>query len=263
MIIVRDFSKKKVSDYLKDGIKALLYFPHGLGDDVMFMPLLLRLRELYPQSEIDVQWADGRDLFPQPKELTYYDYVFYIIFHETPTDSRYIKYSKPECCCVEELGIQWDESLDFTWKPETIESPFIGVSFMCNSNPNYNIPYSVAKQVWQAIQYCGKVPIEIYFMHQQYNPKNKPYDFITCTTRGVTPSVKTFTATLQACKAFIGVNTGALCMAAAMYPERVLHLQNKFPFTFYRKRKVEYIIADGLSYFDPAPVIEWIRRVCN
>lgn len=264
MIIIRDFNKKKVADYLKEGCKALLYFPHGLGDDIMFMPLYLKLVELFPQSEIAVQWAEGRtDIFPQPKEPAYYDYVFVIVFHETPTDYRFQKYSKPECCCVHELGIDFDLSLDFTWQPPKVRSPFIGVSFMCNSNPNYNIPYHVAKQVWQAIQFCGKVPIEVYFRHMQYNVKNEPYDFVNCSTRGVEPSVTAFTGVLQQCQAFIGVNSGTLCMAAAMYPGRVLHLHNKFPFTYYRKRPIAYIDADGIKPFDTQEVIKWIHSVCD
>lgn len=259
MQVIYDYSHKKVADYLLTGCKALIDFPHGLGDDVMFMPLLVKMRELYPQSEIDVRWADGRtDVFPQPKQTAYYDYVFKMAFRETPDEARFRAYSKPECCCIKELGIPFDLSMDFTWQPPKFDSPFIGVSFMCNSNSHNNIPYSVAKQVWTAIQERGMIPIEIYFHHQQFNTKNKPYDFINCSTRGVKPSVEAFTATLQSCRGFVGVNSGTLCMTSAMYPDRVLHLYNRHHFTFYRKRPVNFIVADGCSQFNFAELCRWI-----
>ena len=182
-------------------------------------------------------------------------------FRETPDEARFRAYSKPECCCIEELGIPFDLSMDFTWQPPKFYSPFIGVSFMCNSNSHNNIPYSVAKQVWSAVQQCGLIPIEIYFHHQQFNTKNKPYDFINCTTRGVKPSVEAFSSVLQSCRGFVGVNSGTLCMASAMYPERVLHLHNRYPFTYYRKRPINFILADGCSQFNMTEMLKWVECI--
>ena len=58
---VTDYRHKKLIEYLKPGITALIEFPHGLGDDVMFMPLFLKLRELYPLCTIDLNVASGRE----------------------------------------------------------------------------------------------------------------------------------------------------------------------------------------------------------
>lgn len=260
---VTDYRHKKLIEYLKPGITALIEFPHGLGDDVMFMPLFLKLRELYPLCTIDLNVASGReDVFGIYKSnIEKYDYQFLITF---PESHDYIgHYSKPEYCCLTELGIPFTKELDFSWQPPATDSHIIGVNFECNSNPILNVNYNVAKTVWNAIQDNGFIPIEIYFNHEQFNQCNQKYDFISATTRGVKPSVTAFTSVIRSCKAFVGVNSGSLCMAVATLPKgNVVHLHTKYPFDYYHKwdDTITYD-ATNITSFDAVSFFNYIKNL--
>lgn len=259
MIIVTDFSKTKLVSYLKPGMKVKLDFRHGLGDCVMFMPLYLRLQELYPETTIHVAAASGNDLFGPVNAVEWYDLIAVLTFHETPDKPGML--SKPEYCCLHELGIPFDASLNFTWKPAPKANRLIGVNFMCNSNSNYNVPYRHAKVIWVALQDMGMIPIEIYFRHKQYNCQNEKYDFVNCTTRGVVPSVDTFTSIMQTCTAFAGVNSGSLCMAMALYPERCLHLHTKYDVRYYNKNEVNTLDCRNNATLDCRKLLDWINEM--
>ena len=249
MIVVSDFTHVKLVEHFKPGMKVLIDFPHGLGDCVMFMPLLVRMRAMYPDVTIDLRLPEGRygDIFPAPHHNAYYDLVALLIFHESWDKPEGL--SKPEFCCKHELGIPFSENLDFTWKPPKAFNPIIGVNFMCNSNSAYNVPYDVAKDIYQQLQKKGYIPMEIYFNHPQFNVKNQPYDFITCSTRGTPATVETFMGAMQACNGFIGVNSGSLCTAIAMYPELTLHLHTANNLKYYYKGdKVATIDATAEGY---------------
>lgn len=260
-MIITEYSRKKLVEYLEPNIKVLIDFPHGLGDDVMFMPLFLKLKELYPAVQLDLKLAAGRaDFFGGHEPLENYKYIFKITFHETPDKGG--NKTKPEFCCIHELGIPFTEQLDFTWKPEPVSSPFVAVNFMCNSNSNYNVSYVIAKKIYNNIRDNGLIPIEIYFEHPQYNRNNGKYDFIVASTRGVKPSVEVFVGVLQQCRAFIGVNSGSLCMATAMYPSKVIHLHTRHSFSFYHKKDdIVTIDATGLTHFNEVKFDELVKRI--
>ena len=108
-MLISDFSRKKLVEYLEPGIKVLIDFPHGLGDDVMFMPLYLRLKSRYPQTQIDLKLAPGReDFFGGHEALENYKYIFRLTFFETPDKPG--RFAKPEFCCMRELGIPFSTS---------------------------------------------------------------------------------------------------------------------------------------------------------
>lgn len=262
-MLVIDYSHKKLVEYLEPGIKVLIDFPHGMGDDVMFMPLFLKLKFMYPETQIDLKVAAGREDFCSPPEpLANYKYIFKLVWHETHDKPG--KYSKPEYCCIRELGIPFTKELDFTWQPPKMDSPLIGVNFMCNSNPNYNVPYAVAKQIYNNIKDNGLIPLEIYFEHAQYNNRNSKYDFISATTRGVRPSVSAFVGAMQQCRAFIGVNSGSLCMATALYSSRVIHLHTRHSFSYYHKFDDTYTMdATGFTRFNIQEFDSLIKKIKN
>lgn len=260
MTIIAEFDTKKLISYLKPGHRVLIDFRHGLGDVIMFMPLYMKLKELYPDTIFHLKLAKGRgDFFDKtPDTIDTYDYVFMIAFFESCDKPG--KLSKPEYCCVHELGLPFNSSLDFTWKPHECKSPFIGVNFQCNSNSSYNVPYRIAKQVWDTIVSVGLIPIEIYFKHPQFNESNQPYDFVTCSTRHGKATVEAFMGALQQCRAFVGVNSGSLCAATAMYPERTLHLHTKHLYSYYYKgAKVKTLDASGFSPFKVQEFVNWLK----
>lgn len=48
-VLIKDYNNKKLIQYLNDKDKVLILFnDHGIGDVFMFMPLYLRLKQLFP-----------------------------------------------------------------------------------------------------------------------------------------------------------------------------------------------------------------------
>lgn len=261
MIVVSDFSKKKLVDLLEPGMRVLIDFRHGLGDAVMFMPLLRRLRAMFPDCEFDMRLLPGRQtpiFYSQHEPIATYDIVAILLFEESCEKRGFM--TKAEYCCKQELGIPFSEDMDFTWTPPAVAPPLIGVNFQCNSNPAYNVPYGVAEMIWQVVQNAGLVPIEIYFEHKQFDRRNQPYDFVTATTRGVKPSVEVFVGVLQQCRGFIGVNSGSLCMAMAMYPERTLHLHTRHDLGYYTKNSKVTTVNATREFFDLGLVENWLHN---
>src|SRR5574344_1598154 len=119
--MIRFEQNKKLVDYLKPNQKNLILFnDHGMGDVIMFMPIYQRLKELYPDVVFNLKCNRGQEYFDEITESSY-DNEFYIKFPEydmRPWYPKCIGKSKPEISCTEEIGLKFDETMEFTWKPK-------------------------------------------------------------------------------------------------------------------------------------------------
>lgn len=211
---------------------------HGMGDAIMFMPLYKRLKVLYPYCQFDLVCT--QDYFSSVSRDTY-NLVYPITFPEF--DDRYYGNtgkSKPEMCCVYELGIPFSADIEFTWKPENLHCDIlipdntVGIAYQVTSNPNKSIAYNNAKLVWEAVKEAGFIPMEIHFEHNLRDHRNRQYDFIDNTCRNFEATVENCLGVIKQCVGFIGVNTGTFCAAVSILGN-VLHMFKRHPFTGYKR----------------------------
>lgn len=225
----------KLVEHLNLGIykKVLLPFFHGVGDVVMVLPIIRRLRELYPAIQFDLGLCKGLDqevFVPdavlldgdwREKCLTFgYDLIYPLNFPlERPED---VTLTKSEVSCVEEVGIE-PVSGHFPLKAKRL----IGVHFQMTSVPWVaNADEPVAKLIWEDIQNAGFVPIETHFQHIFHNPSNERYSFVDTHVRACTPKIETLMALLNSCAAFVGVVSGNFHMALSVLgPAKVMLLE--------------------------------------
>lgn len=233
-----------LSNEIIEAEKVLLFFWHGLGDVIMFLGVYEKLKQLYPDKQIDIALAGGigqEDVIPNAlfvsgeetndfsaERFQEYDLVARTNF---PCNEHQIEYTKAQWCCMHELGI---DPLSISpvgghRPPEVIENKIVGVHFQITCRPDLaNIPYDVAKKVWEEIQEAGFVPIETLMRHPFHNPVNEKYDFIDCHIRECQAQVSTLAGILQSCRAFIGGVSGNFHLALTILPpESIILLEQE------------------------------------
>ena len=236
-------SGERLVQYLKPGMRVLIKFDrHGLGDMIMFQPLYRRLKELYPDIEFHLKGNTDQQYFYDTPDAPV-DVTLDIKFKETPGISDDNKlWSKPEYCAVKELGIPWDHSLEFTWKPDhwnkdlKIKENCIGFIAQVQSCPDKGLAPGIAQEIWYHIKSKGFTPIEVTFRNLNKNAKNGQCSFIDYTCRDMEPSVENLIAVIKQCKGFVGVNTGTFCAATCILDNHVLHLYKRHHFGDFYKR---------------------------
>ena len=220
---------KKVIDYLndlKEGSRVLLIFPHGLGDITLFYPVVLKLREHYPDIVIDMKFGQGYNkVFGGEHDINEknYDFIFDIAYW----CSEGTGIMKVETCCKGEIGIECDDSIKLL--PNYLPSypnPIVAVHFNSTCNPPIGCSYEVAKLIWDEIIATGLIPLEVNYEHWRHNALNKKFDFVTSSFRGCTPDVQNLVGIIQNSFAFLGVCSGPVCIALSCIPERTLYLEN-------------------------------------
>jgi hypothetical protein len=223
------------------------------------------LKVLYPSTTFSFLAGAGQDyFFDNVHDISFYDYKFEIKIPERVRHGATSMMSKPEICCVVELGIPFDSSLEFTWKPVSkSNSRLIGVTFQCNSGPSTNIPPDIAQKVIDCIVFEGMVPMEVMYTHKHISSiTSQTYPCVTNTCRKCKPSVEGVIGVLNACAGFAGVNTGTFVMAACMYPDRVLQLHSGKSFLHYKRiNPVNYIKTQNLRSFDEEEFKRWVRCI--
>lgn len=249
-MLVTRYNEKRLVEYLKPGLKALVKFDnHGLGDMIMFQPLYQRLKTLYSDVEWHLKPNQDQGYFAETPD-TPVDIEFYIKFPETTGYSpKYPLTSKPEFCAVNELGIPWDKSLEFTWKPDRwntelkLKENCIGMVFGCNSDPGKSMNSGLARLFWQRVKSKGFRPIEVQFLNPLHNKSNGRCGFVDYSCRDFEASVENVIAVLKQCRGFIGINTGTFCAAVCILNGHVLHLRNRHSFDHYKR-------------FEPVPEVD-------
>lgn len=273
MNVIDKFFDKRLVEYLYDRAKVLVLFDwHGMGDCIMFLPLYNRMKELYPNVSFNLKCGRGQEIFNDIHD-TEYDLCFNIRFPEFNNMCCGVNFnglSKPEICCIYELGIPFDETIEFTWKPKEIidskipvQDKTIGVAFQVTSNPSKSIEYECAKKIWNTIKDYGFTPLEVHFEHVLRNQINKKYDFIDNTCRIYEPSISNVIDVINKCKGFVGVNTGTFCMATAMKNGNVIHLYKRYHFApnYKRFNPVTEVDCRHFCHIDESIIKEYLSKL--
>ncbi len=240
--MITSFKDKKLIEYLKDGQKVLIRFGHGLGDTILFYPIFLKLVELYPKVKFDLYVESGQEeIFPsiKDKDATGYDHVFSLDFPMSEGSSQ----TKPEKCCIDEIGI--DPITEVAALPKQ-KNPFVAVHFQGTALPgSVSCPMSIAEQIYKEIKEAGFIPIECHFEHCWHNPINQKYSFIDNSVRGYPAKISSLIGMLQASAAFIGIASGPFVTALSVIPEKTLYLEVKHKLENYTTQKIANVQIDN------------------
>lgn len=253
--MITDFSKKKLVEYLKPGQKVLIRFGHGLGDTILFIPLFEKLKQLYPQVHFDLYVESGQEEIWESikdKDALGYDLVFSLDFPM----SEGSKWTKPELCCVNELGI---EPMTALAKLPQKPSPFVALHFQGTALPDsVNFPEEIAHQIWEEVKESGKIPIECHFEHVFHNPRNMRYSFIDNSVRNYKANLSNLFGLLQHSFAFIGIASGPFIAALSIMPERTFFLESSHRLSTYTKAKIPKI---NLQDWKPGLIKQWLEKL--
>ena len=238
----------KLAEHLETGNfnSVLIPFFHGVGDVVMFLPILDALRVRFKNIKIDLGLCRGLDQETfvtdavlldgdwQEKCLTFgYDLVFPSHFPlERIEDTTK---TKAEVCCEIEIGIP-----PICGHKRLAFKKFVGVHFQMTSIPWVaNAEKEIAEVIWKDVKDAGFVPIETHFQHVFHNPANERYPFIDTHVRACTPRIETLMALLGSCCAFVGVVSGNFHMALSVLgPDRVMLLERDLKASHFTKDKI-------------------------
>jgi len=253
--MITNYSQKKLIEYLKDGQKVLIRFGHGLGDTILFVPIFEKLKSLYPKVQFDLYVESGQEEIFQSikdKDAPGYDFVFHLDFPMSEGG----KMTKPEKCCVDEIGI---EPITETAELPKFSSPLVAVHFQGTALPNQvSCPSETAALIWAEIKDAGYIPIECHFKHCWHNPANEKFAFIDSSARESKANLKSLIGLLQHCTAFIGVASGPFVVALSTMPDRLLYLQKQHLIRHYTKKEIATI--DILKY-QSGQVKTWLQKL--
>lgn len=266
MKLITSYANMKVADYLikESPKKVCLIFYHGLGDGIMFMPSLEKLKELFPEIEFAIALQEGvgqEDLFPDailittPNEpIEGYDYTFQI--HFPMSEHLAGAYTKQGWCCVQELGI--DPVDDYPTLKE-YPSKLVACHFQATALPDpINPSEETAMQIWSEILSAGYIPIEAFFQHKYYNPVNAKFGFIDCTIRSAKASINTLIGLYQHCAASICCASGNLPISLSVMPGRTLYLQKAYSIKCYTRQDIATI---DVNDYQKGSVKEWLKNL--
>jgi len=264
MELITDYAGMKVADYLikNSPKKVCLIFWHGLGDVIMFMSPLSKLKALFPGTQIDIALQNGvgqEELFPDgllidtPNEaIEGYDYTFQI--HFPMSEHLNGAYTKQGWCCVQELGI---DPVDDYPELENCPSKLVACHFQATALPDpINPSEETAEQIWKEIIEAGFIPIEAFFQHKYYNPVNAKFGFIDCSIRRAKPSIKTLISLYQRCAASICVDSGNFHISMAVMPDRTLYLEKEYLVKCYTKQDIAVV---DINNYQKGSVKEWLN----
>lgn len=250
--MITDFLEKKLAEYLKPGGKYLVRFGHGLGDTIMFFPLLAKLRELYPDCHIDLYVESGQEEIWESvadKDAPGYDEVFSLNFPMAEGSDV----TKPAKCAIDELGIE--PITDVAKLPEKL-SPIVSVHFHGTALPDsVSCPEEIASQIWREITDFGKIPIECHFEHMFHNPVNIKFGFIDNSVRRYRANLPNLIGLIQHSWAFIGVASGPFVVAMSVMPERTLYLEKHHKLECYTH--LELARANVFNY-EAGSIARWL-----
>jgi hypothetical protein len=261
--MITEFGDKKLIEYLKDGQTNLVLCECGLGDVIMVLPYFYDLQARYPNVKFHFKTKNQDCFFNEYyRDYNKYDYVFKLVayFNEGTPDLK--KYTKPECNCVIQIGIDYKKELEYSVTLPYKESPFVGVSF-CNScfPDKINCEKVTAKLIWDSLRNNGFVPIELFsptYQRAWDRNENKKYDFIDCTMRGMGNNLIRMLSVMGNCKGMASVATGNFHYGMTIYPEKMLYLEKDFSYKYFTNKEV---LCLNTKNPDKGIIEEWIRRL--
>lgn len=260
--MITDYRGRKLVEYLQPGGKYLIRFGHGLGDTLMFMPALQRLRMQHPECTIDVYLESGQEeIFnsAQDKEGEEYDEVFHLDY---PMSEGGRNGTKTEKCCRDELGMDGKMLPDVAPLDEW-ESPLVAVHFQGTALPgSVNCPADVASQIWQEVVDADMIPIEVHFQHMFHNPVNEKYKFVSRHVRDCKASLPSLIGLMQRCRAFIGVASGPFVVAlSVMERDRIMYLERRHGLENYVRHNMDIVRVDVNQGYEKGMVKSWLLQM--
>ena len=263
-MVVSDFSKMKMSDYLDTGKykNVLILFHHGLGDAVIFhATCLCSLKKKYPDILFHFSTSNGQEkMFGKIDEtVSKYDICFKISFPCSDWGQR--DETKYEKCARTELGIDITEQ---DWSsPIPARTPFVGVHFNSTCAPQMNCPIHYARKLYEQIKEAGLIPIDTHMRHCNDNKKSIVYDFQSSMRIDNLPaSLDTLLGVISTCRGFAGVPSGNITLAHIIFrhhPERILYMTSDWPS---RRTTREPVLEVNIRKpYDKHIVNEWIQNL--
>lgn len=253
--MITNFSQKKLIEYLEPGKKYLIRFGHGLGDTMMFIPILERVRADHPDCQIDLYVESGQEEIwdsIEDKDAPGYDEVFSLDFPMAEGSDL----TKPGKCCIDEIGI--DAIVDVAGLPEK-PSPIVSVHFHGTALPDsVGCPEEIASQIWQEITDAGKIPIECHFEHMFHNPVNTKFGFIDNNVRRYRANLSNLIGLIQHSYAFVGVASGPLVVAMSTIPERTLYLEKHHKLECYTQLA---LARANVFNYESGSVARWLDQL--
>lgn len=219
---IRSARKEKVrlASLLQPGMKVCVVFPHGMGDVVMFRPVLEKLKREYPHTTIHMMTKPDFGPLDDHDEDLEYDLAFWIEYYCTTAANPTI--TKNMLCCITELGIS-PPITDRPSAPTGFKSPWVGIgcTSICCSNQNTPSVFE-AKQLNKGVLDAGFIPVDTAMVSSGYVFEGESY--MACSLRGVEGTYEKLAGVIERCFAFIGTISGAYHVAQAIMPERTLML---------------------------------------
>ena len=258
---------RKLAELLESGDfgSVLLVFFHGIGDVVMFLPILDAIRAKFKDIKIDLGLCRGlnQETFVpdavlldgdwQEKCLTFgYDLVFPCHFPLERIEDT--SKTKAEICCELEIGIP-----PVCGHKSLTAKNLVAVTFQMTSVPWVaNAEKEVAELIWNDVKAAGCVPMECLIPHVFHNPANTKYDFVDTHLRECSPHIETLMAFLGSCHAFVGVVGGPFHLALSILgPERVMLLERDLKKEHFTKQ--DLATANLRDY--KQEVREWLQKL--
>jgi len=272
MIQIKSYEKEKIDHNFRPDLKAGLFFWHGLGDLIMFMPLWRYIKNYRPNTRLILQKGIGQEvicpdalLVSSETELEKLglDIIFHVHFPLSEFDKEPMP--KVEKCCRDEFGISpvipayYPIQHKNTILSDT--SKYIGVCFQVTALPDSgNVGRDEAKIIWETIQELGYIPIETTIEHPYHNPKNTKYDFIDCTLRSAKiAGVAGLISALDRCFAFLGVSTGVFPLSLTRLPHyRIAHFEKHMPLAAITREKMKVFKIGNIKKDD---VKAWVEKL--
>ncbi|NQU99899.1 MAG: hypothetical protein HQ538_04125 [Parcubacteria group bacterium] len=255
--MIDNFSGKKLTEYLKDGMKVLIRWGHGLGDLLMFLESYEKLKKDYPlvnfhlytESGQEELWGDEKN-----KDAQDYDLVFSLNFPMAEGSNI----TKAEKCCIEEIGIE--PPVKEIVELSKYDSPFVALHFFGTALPgSVGCSEEVAKQIWQEVKDFGKIPISCHFEHCWHNPVNQKFGFVDISVRGYQAKISNLIGLIQHSFAFIGVASGPFVVALSVMPERTLYLEKSHPLKTYTKKDIAKVDINNYQVGDVTKFLESLK----
>ena len=275
---------KTLVEYLKtykDNEKIGLIFKHGVGDILMFLPYFDFLKSLYKSliihlliiRDYEEQLYEKRDdlvrIDKEEKMYEDYDHLFELKFREyTPyeafIDKTFNKF-KPELCFEEEVGLDPSLVEPTIVKLQNHKSKYIGFTFNRlgkNFNEMYNVPYELAKYMWLRTKQLGFIPIEIMFIHSDYevNKTSEKYDFIDRSTRDLNATFENVISIFSTLRGYASIDNGLFHVAVnylnhknVLYFDLVAHLSYLTKFN-----DIQHFDFKHGEKFDDKKFVNWI-----
>jgi hypothetical protein len=225
----------------RDNKPIALFFDHGLGDFVNFLPVFEELKrqtglQLYLSSKEERQY---HFIYPMIYDLECYSVynVKYLNVIDSIKSLELSKdYSKPYICAYFEFGLK-----PFIWKPIEIPNYYsgmdkkVGIHFFGHTGANTKFcPTEIAELIWLEIELAGFNAFEVHMVPQfKYAYKDCGNDYLpfineSNSLRFEEPNLEKMMWEISKCRYFIGVDAGPLYLAGAILGyDKCLGLENR------------------------------------